>query len=114
MLVLYYIVTLRYDNQISVGDIAYTLGMSGAFMDYSWRTFNAMDKFFKEWGDLKASFSILNIPNEIDPNEDNILQVKNPEIIFENIDFLYNDREVFKSLNLRRFAFIYRNIKIIS
>ena len=100
-LTLYYIVTLRYANEITVGDIAFILGMTLGFMEYSWRTFNAMDKFFKEWGDLKASFSIFEIPNEIDPNESKILQIKKPEIIFENINFSYKDREVFKNLNLK-------------
>ena len=94
------VVYLRYTGGLSVGNIYFILALSWHFMDSCWRATSEFEVFLKQLGDLKSSFSIINEPNEIDPNEEKSLILKNSDISFEKINFYYNKLPVFKSLNL--------------
>ena len=95
------VVYLRYSGGISIGNINFILSLSWVFMDSTWRATSEFEGFLRKIGDLKASFSIIDAPNEPDAFENSVLKLNSGEIIFENIDFNYGKESVFESLNLQ-------------
>ncbi len=62
---LLYIIYLRNTEQITIGDIAYTLSLTYIFVDNSWRAINTIKDFTKDLANFRASFTILLTPQDI-------------------------------------------------
>lgn len=97
-----YLIHLRNIATITVGDIAYVLSLTYIFMDNTWRAINAIKDFTKDIANFKASFSIMETPQEIIDKPNALpLQVSKGEIIFKNLSFSYeNNNTIFNNLNL--------------
>ena len=84
--VLGYIAYLRYINQITVGDFAYIVTIVYKIVYDIWSLSEQIGSFFDKLGDLKSSFSVLQIPQEIiDKPNASELKVSSGEIVFTNI-----------------------------
>ncbi|CAF1661879.1 unnamed protein product [Rotaria magnacalcarata] len=101
--VLLYSIYLKNSGQITIGDIAFTMSMTFLFQDNIFGLFIEVKKFVNTWSDFKTSFSIMQIPQEkIDKTDATELKVSGGEVIFENINFGYeNNNKVFTNLNLK-------------
>jgi ATP-binding cassette subfamily B protein len=95
------VIYFKINGLISIGDVYFILSLVWHFMDTTWRASVEFEVFLKNIGDLKASFSIISVQNDVDPLEGNIIKIQNPEICFENISFNYDKAEVFNGMNLR-------------
>ena len=101
--VLGYTAYLRYINQITVGDFAYIVTIVYKIVYNIWSLSEQIGSFFDKLGDLKSSFSVLQIPQDtIDKPNASELKVSSGEIVFKNISFGYKEGEsqTLKNLNL--------------
>lgn len=97
-----YMIHLRNNGDISVGDIAFIMAMAYVFIDSMWAAINAIKDFSHMVARLRSSFSIMQIPQEIiDIPHPIKLEVSAGEIIFNNLCFNYeNNSTIFNNLNL--------------
>jgi ATP-binding cassette subfamily B protein len=100
--VLFYMLYLRMQGKISVGDFAFVFGMVLSVARSIWESTISMQDFSRAMGDCKSSLSILNVPQEnLDIPDAKPLKIKTPKIEFKNFSFTYKGgEEVFKNLNL--------------
>lgn len=99
---LFYMIHLRMNHLVTVGDFAFVFGMSLTISEQIWRATISMRDFIKVMGDLKSSIEILYLPHEnIDHKDAKELKVIDSKIEFKDISFGYKDSQgVFKNLNL--------------
>ncbi|MBY0580952.1 MAG: ABC transporter ATP-binding protein/permease [Rickettsiales bacterium] len=97
-----YMIHLRNNGDISVGDIAFIMAMAYVFLDNTWVAINAIKDFSQTTARFISSFSIMQIPQEIiDIPHPIKLKVSGGEIIFKNLCFNYeNNSAIFNNLNL--------------
>jgi ATP-binding cassette subfamily B protein len=97
-----YVINLRTNNLLSSGDVVYILSIGLKINWESWLMVQKLPDFMKNLGDLKSSYSILQIPNEEPETLTNELIIKNPSISFINVCFAYEDsKNVFTNLSLQ-------------
>ena len=99
---LFYMVHLRINNLISVGDFTFVFGIAIVIIEETWEITISMQDFARNIGDLRSSISLLYTPQmDIDKPNAKSLKIKDPKIEFKNVSFGYNnDDGVFKDLNL--------------
>jgi ATP-binding cassette subfamily B protein len=99
---LLYMVHLRINNLISVGDFTFVFGIAIVIIEETWAITMSMQDFARNIGDLRSSISLLYTPQiDIDKPNAKILKIKDPKIEFNNVSFSYNnDDGVFKNLDL--------------
>ncbi len=96
-----YVISLRTSNLVSSGDVVYILSITLKINWESWLMVQKLPDFMKNLGDLKSSYSVLQIPNEEPKSLTNELIVKNPSISFKDVCFAYEDsKNVFSNLSL--------------
>jgi len=99
--ILFYMINLRMNDMVSVGDFAFVFGLVLSVAESIWKTTIKLQDFARDMGDLKSSMSILKIPQKnLDHPDAKPLKLKSSEIKFEGINFRYNKSFVFKNLNL--------------
>lgn len=101
--ILFYMIHLRMNGLISIGDFAFVFGMALVMADDIWRATMSLQDFSRAIGDLKSAVSLLRIPQQnLDKANAKELVVKNPKIEFKDIRFGYDDEgHVFNNVNLR-------------
>lgn len=93
---------LKIQNLISIGDFALVFGLCIIVTDDMWQSVHSMQDFAMAMGDLKSSLAPLYLPHEnLDANDAKELVVTHPSIDFKNISFSYdNNKQIFSGLNL--------------
>jgi len=100
--VLFYMIYLKREGVVSIGDFAFVFGMILSVMKDIYDATLSLQDFSRSMGDFKSSLSILNVPHEnLDLPGALPIEIKSPEIEFKNFSFTYKGgEEVFKNLNL--------------
>lgn len=93
---------LRKTGEATTGDLVFVMTTTLKMSWELWQIIQRMQIFMKNIGDLKSSFEIMKIEHdEQEIKATKKLIVKNPEIIFRDVDFAYeHDRPIFSKLNL--------------
>ena len=92
--ILFYLLYLKIQNILSVGDFAFIFSMTFVISEKIWHFTNDLQKFTRQMGDLKSAFSILQIPQEnLDHPDAELLHTTHPDIQFKNVSFEYEDDE---------------------
>lgn len=99
-----FMIHLRQIGVITIGDFVFVMTITFFVVDNIWKLTSEIGDFLGKIGDLKSSFSVLEIPQEIidKPNAAE-LRVSNGEIVFKNVSFGYEEGKLhtLKNLNLR-------------
>ncbi len=100
--ILFYMIHLRMNGLISIGDFAFVFGISLVVAESIWLATISMQDFARAMGDFKSALSILKVPQQnLDTKDAKPLIVKSPRIEFKNVRFGYDkDHLIFKDLNL--------------
>lgn len=90
-----YVIHLRNHGIISIGDIAFIMALSLAFMDNSWDATMQIKDFLEDIAAFKSAFSIMEVEQcTIDKNNASELIVSKGEVIFKDLTFSYADSNV--------------------
>lgn len=97
-----FMIHLRQIGAITVGDFVFVMTITFFLVDNIWKLSSELGDFLGKIGDFRSSLSVLQIPHEaIDKKGARNLKVKNGAIVFQNIDFNYDDGEpIFRDLSL--------------
>ena len=97
-----YVIYLRNNGDISVGDIAFVISLTLLLVDSFWRVGKEIQIFLEDVAAFRAAFTIMQTPQAtIDKPNATELKIVKGEIIFQNLAFNYeNNTNVFKNLNL--------------
>lgn len=100
--ILFFMIHLRMQQSISIGDFAFVFGMSLVIGEGIWKTTVSMQDFARAMGDFKSALSILETPQQnIDTKGAQSLIIKTPRIEFKQVYFGYDkDHMIIKDLNL--------------
>lgn len=89
-IILFMIVHLRMKNAISLGDIAFVMGMTLGTAYDIWKTTISLQDFSRSMGNLRSALSILNVPHEnLDQKDATPLVIHTPSIHFKGVSFEY-------------------------
>lgn len=97
-----YVIYMRNEGQISIGDIAFTMSLAFLFTENSWHTTMEVKDFLEDVAAFRAAFVIMQTTRcTIDKPNAAKLKILKGDITFQNISFNYeNDNNVFCNLNL--------------
>lgn len=97
-----YLLYLKLNNVLSIGDFAFVFSMTLVISEKIWHFTVDIQNFSQKMGDLKSAFSLLQKPQEnLDSANAKLLHTNNPNIEFKNVSFKYDDdEEVLKNLSL--------------
>ena len=98
-----FMIHLRRIGVITIGDFVFVMTVTFFVVDNIWKLTSEIGDFLGKMGDLKSSFSVLQIPQEIiDKPNVSELKVDKGEIIFKDISFGYEEGKLhtLKNLNL--------------
>jgi len=97
-----YVIYLRNNGEISLGNIAFIMSLTLLFTDNSWKTTMKIKDFLEDIAAFQAAFTIMKIPQDtIDKDNAKELKIKKGEIIFQDLSFHYEDgNNVLQNLNL--------------
>lgn len=91
---LYFLIQLRMQQMVTVGDFALILGLSGEVGFMTWWAVEQVDELNKAVGNCKQSLSCLFTPLEIKDRKNALaLSVTNGQINFANVKFHYKSTE---------------------
>ncbi len=98
-----YVIYMKNNNEISIGDIAFVMSLTFLFTDNSWDTTMKIKDFLEDVAAFRSAFTIMQIPqNIIDTPSATNLTITKGDIVFQNLSFGYdNTNYVFKDLNLK-------------
>lgn len=101
--VLFLLVHLKQQGQITIGDFSLVLGALFHTLEVSYSLVTNITSFVKDWGELKESFNVLNTEHEArDKIGAKDLTIINPSIEFKNVSFGYiNGPQVFADFSLK-------------
>lgn len=101
--VLFLLVHLKQQGQITIGDFSLVLGALFHTLEVSYSLVTNITSFVKDWGELKESFNVLNTEHEArDKIGAKDLTIINPSIEFKNVSFGYiNGPQVFTDFSLK-------------
>lgn len=101
--VLFLLVHLKQQGQITIGDFSLVLGALFHTLEVSYSLVTNITSFVKDWGELKESFNVLNTKHEArDKIGAKDLTIINPSIEFKNVSFDYiNGPQVFTDFSLK-------------
>jgi len=100
---LFFMIHLRRIGVITIGDFVFVMTVTFFVVDNIWKLTSEIGDFLGKIGDLKSSFSVLQIPQEIiDKPNASELKVSKGEIVFKNVSFGYEKEglHTLKNLNL--------------
>lgn len=90
MVVLFLLIYLKQKNKVTVGDFALVLGALFHMLEVSYSLIINITEFVKDWGELRASFNLLDSKHEIrDRDTAKDLVIKNPSMEFKDVNFSY-------------------------
>jgi ATP-binding cassette subfamily B protein len=90
-----YVIHLRNHGIISIGDIAFIMALTLAFMDNSWDATMQIKDFLEDIAAFKSAYSIMEVEQcTIDKINATELLVKSGEIKFKDLTFSYSDGNV--------------------
>jgi ATP-binding cassette, subfamily B, bacterial len=98
-----FMIHLRRIGVITIGDFVFVMTVTFFVVDNIWKLTSEIGDFLGKMGDLKSSFSVLQIPQEvIDKPNVSELKVDQGEIIFKDVSFCYEEGKsrTLKNLNL--------------
>lgn len=100
--ILFYMVYLRINGLISVGDFAFVFSLALVIAEDIWDITTALQDFARSMGDIKSCLSILMLPHQMtDVSDAHPIIVTNPKIEFHNVSFSYDGTKyVIKNINL--------------
>ena len=100
--VLFFMLHLKIQGLISIGDFAFVFGIVLIASDDLWQTTVSLQDFSMAMGDLRSSLAIIMTPQQnLDSPDARELIVKTPKIEFNNVCFSYNAKDyIFTNLNL--------------
>lgn len=101
-IMLYFLVQLRSENLITVGDFVLIAGLSMEVGHMTWYAMSQVDEFNQALGKCKQSLSRLIVPLDIIDKEKAVdLVVRKPEITFSGVKFHYKNTEpLFQNKNV--------------
>ncbi len=99
---LFYMIHLRMEGIISIGDFAFVFGITMVVALDIWEVTISLQDFSRAMGDFRSSLSVLNTPQQnLDREDAPALIIKDPLIEFNAVSFSYDTKApVFKDLNL--------------
>jgi ATP-binding cassette subfamily B protein len=99
---IFYMVHLRQNGLISVGDFAFVFAISVVIIEETWGITQSLQNFVRIIGDLRSSIAFLYSPQiDVDHPNARSLRINRPQIEFKEVSFGYSEEEkVFKNLNL--------------
>ena len=102
MSLFFYVIYLRNQGEISIGDIAFIMSTTFLFTENAWNATMSMKDFLDDLAAFRSAFSIMQVPQDtIDTPHAKELEVSKGEIIFHNVSFGYIDTNpVLKDFNL--------------
>lgn len=93
-LMLSYLLYLKTQNILSVGDFAFVFSMTLVISEKIWRVADTLQRFSEKMGDFQSAFSLLQKPQEnLDLPNAQRLHTSNPDLIFKNVSFEYEKTE---------------------
>ncbi|BFD46606.1 MAG: ABC transporter ATP-binding protein [Rickettsia endosymbiont of Sergentomyia squamirostris] len=97
-----YVIYMKNNNEISIGDIAFIMSLTFLFTENSWQTTMEIKDFLEDVAAFRSAFTIMQVPqNTIDTPSVTNLTITKGDIVFQNLSFGYNNTNcVFKNLNL--------------
>ncbi|WP_316354578.1 ABC transporter ATP-binding protein [Candidatus Trichorickettsia mobilis] len=97
-----YVIYMRNNGEISIGDIAFVMSLTFLFTENSWHTTMEIKDFLEDVAAFRSAFAIMQTPQDtIDKPHATELKISKGDIIFQNLSFNYADNSnVFKNLNL--------------
>lgn len=100
--ILFYMIHLKNNGMITIGDFAFVFGLSLIVAEDIWHTTVSLQDFARAMGDLKSALSILDIPNDnVDVNNAKSIDLKAPKIEIKGVSFGYGEnKNVFDNLNV--------------
>ena len=91
---LWYLLYLKTQNILSVGDFAFVFSMTLIISEKIWRVADDLQKFSEKMGDLQSAFHLLQKPQDnLDLPNAQRLEKSNPDIVFKNVSFEYEESE---------------------
>ena len=99
---LFYMIHLKMNGAISIGDFAFVFGISLVVAEDIWLATRSLQDFSRTMGDLKSAISILQVPHQnLDVKEAKPLIINQSTITFNNVSFGYTkENSVFNNLTL--------------
>ena len=100
---LLFMIHLRRINAITIGDFVFVMTVTFFVVDNIWKLTSEIGDFLGKIGDLKSSFSVLQISQEIiDRSNASTLKIHKGEIVFKDVSFGYEKEglHTLKNLNL--------------
>lgn len=97
-----YVIQLRNQGNITLGDVAFIMALTFAFMDNSWNATMQIKDFLEDIAAFKSAYSIMEVEQcSIDKAEASELVVSSGEVVFKDLTFSYSDDNiVLDELNL--------------
>ncbi|MCX7337814.1 MAG: ABC transporter ATP-binding protein [Alphaproteobacteria bacterium] len=97
-----YVIDLRNNGEISIGDIAFVMSLTFLFSENCWNTTMKIKDFLEDIAAFRAAFAIMKVPQDtIDKPHSPSLKIAKGGIAFQDLSFNYeNNSSVFKNLNL--------------
>ena len=97
-----FVIYIKNVENITIGDVAFVLSMVFIFCDNSWSTIFAVKDLLENIASFRSAFSVMQTPKcKIDKLDAPKLKVHQGEIIFKNVEFVYESgKRVFENLNL--------------
>jgi len=93
-IMVYLLIHLRINNQVTIGDFAFILGLSFYVTEYVWTLTEQVDQINDALGkcnqSFKALFQLIEVQDKANAND---LVVSNGEIIFDKVHFNYNNTD---------------------
>ncbi len=98
---LYFLLKGREAGWITIGDFFVVLSINIAIVDFLWLFAKDFSQFLKLWGKtIQALKSIWIVPNIQDKKNAKPLKIIEGRITFENVEFNFNDKELFKNKSI--------------
>lgn len=99
---LLFMIHLRRSDLVSTGDLMFVMTLSFFMISNIWMLVSEAGDFLGKMGDFKSSFSILRLPQtSIDNEGAKKLKIKNGEIEFRDVNFKYDNENIFENLNIK-------------
>jgi ATP-binding cassette subfamily B protein len=98
----FYVIHLRNNGEISIGDIAFVMSMTFFFSESCWHATMEIKDFLENIAAFRSAFAIMQVEEDtIDKPNSTELKVLRGEIVFANLSFDYETTSrVFQNLNL--------------
>ncbi len=102
LFMLLFVINLRMNGLITVGDFAFVFGLTMGALDNMWGAMMLLQDLSSEMGDFKSSLAILNVPQQnVDQQNATPLAITTPSIAFNSLSFGYGAADhLLKDFNL--------------